>query len=154
MEPIPNKNYLEIVISNNNFITNGKLVYYYTDNELKLKNLKITNDTCLSNLLKENMECEFKENKNIEIKQIANNAIITKNIAQTEILHNCHNFKITIVGNNILKFENCKIIINNVKYENFVYNDNFIIPNFKNISIKNIIGNYSTETLHINITYV
>lgn len=53
------------------------------------------------------------------------------------------------MGSNLLRFENCKLVINNIKYENFVAYDNFIIPSFSNITINKIVMNYSTEEIHL-----
>lgn len=151
VEPIPNKNenHLEIVTSHTNFLTNEKQNYENINGTTEFKDLKIINGSCICNILKGDPECNFRENNNIEIRQITNNIVITKNIPYTQIIHNCHNYTLNIIGNNLVRFENCNIKINNLEYKNFVYYDNFIIPNFNNVSIKNIVMNYSAEEIHV-----
>lgn len=149
IEPIPNKNNLELVTPYDQFIRDDNFNYEYINGTIKFKDLKIIKDNCISNIFKENPKCNFKENKNIEIKQIHNNIVITKNIPYTQVSHNCNNFTLNVMGSNLLRFENCKLVINNIKYENFVAYDNFIIPSFSNITINKIVMNYSTEEIHL-----
>lgn len=149
IEPIPNNNNLELATFYKEIITDGNINYENLNGTIKFKELKEIKDSCIQNIFKDKPECNFKENKNKEIKQITNNIIVTKNIPFTHVIHNCHNYSINIIGNNLIRFENCKIEINNVNYENFLYYDNFIIPNFKNITIKNIVSNYSAEAVHL-----
>lgn len=147
VEPVPNRNKLELDIDNKSFIIKGKELYEDTGNTVVRKNLKLFRNSC--QIFKDNAQCNFKKNENLEIKQITNNIVITKNIPNTIVKHNCNKFEIILSGNNLIKFENCKININNITYENFVNEDNFVIPNFNNVSIKNILTNFSIADLHL-----
>lgn len=150
IEPIPNLNYLELSTMYKSIITDGKTNYVDKNKILKKDDLIVINNECILNIFKKNTTCNFVKNANTEIKQLTNNIVILKNINKTEIEHNCNDFKLEISGNYAIKFENCIIKINNVKYENFMYYENFIIPNLSNVKIKNIELNFSTKEIHAN----
>lgn len=147
VEPIPNRNNLEIYLPNKTFITNNNNLYEDTKTIILKKNLIIVDNSC--NILKNYMNCTYRENQSVEIKQITNNIIITKNIPKTKIIHNCSRFEVYLQGNDLMKFENCVIRINEIIYENYVIEDNFVIPNFNNITIKNIVKTITMEELKL-----
>lgn len=149
MEPIPNKNKLELDTPYRELILSNDTWYQYTEEIIIMKkHLKIIKDQCIENILKDNPLCNFIINESVEIKQLTNNIVITKNILKTKLTHNCNMYNVTLYGNTVINFENCQININNNIYENININENFILPIFKDVKIKNITLNISLSELH------
>lgn len=107
--PIPDKNHNELKI-------NEEENYASKDNEIyRLQNNKIIleNNECIRNLMNNNKtNCQYIENILPHITFSEPNIIITKNLETTEIEQNCNKLRIKIKGNNIIRFNNCKIKIN------------------------------------------
>lgn len=142
IEPIPNNGpeKLQIVTPFEYILTNNNNVYLLPDkNNNVLKHLKEVTDQCIGNIHKQKLfNCVYKKNTVEEIKQITPNIIITKNSHHSQIIQNCYEpNEIILTSNNIIKFENCKIAINNIVFKNRfkTYYDHVILPN----TIKEII---------------
>lgn len=155
IEPVPNRQNLQIETPYEYVIVNNKEVYQAPEKpEYTVKNLKAITDSCIGNILNnKKLECNYEENMNEEIKQITQNIIITKNLNKTTLFHTCNQPNdIAIHKNNIIKFENCKLSINNIRFENKVtkYYEHFILPNpIKVIEIKTP-KNLTLTTVHNN----
>lgn len=147
--PIPNKNNLELETNIDKIIVNKNNVYYYSNNK-EIKKLKRIKEKCIKNILKSKLtNCNMVKNSKIEIKRINKDVIITKNLNETELTHNCNNHALKIKKHNIIKFKNCSIKINNVTFsnENIKHIETLVLPNIvkeirykepENISISQI----------------
>lgn len=146
--PMPNKNNLELHNSINTVVTCKNEVYEFT-NTNKIKNLKPTNDKCISTILTKNpTECKMITNTKPEIIEIELDIIITKNLNETKVDHNCNNHELTISGNTVIKFKNCKVTILNKTCSNIETRETLVLPNIiKNISYKDV-THLTLENLH------
>lgn len=104
----------------------NKNVYFTSKNKKELQPVK---DHCIENLFKENMNCHYEQNLIEEIVEIGNNNIIVKNINIQTLQQTCNDLNIVLKGNYLIKFENCKIIINDTPYIRNTYLYEPIVPN-------------------------
>lgn len=107
--PIPDKNNNELKINEeDNYALKDDKIY-------RLKNNRITleKNECIKNLMNNNKtNCQYIKNTLPHITFSEPNIIITKNLQTLEIEQNCNKLKIKIKGNNIIRFNNCKLKIN------------------------------------------
>ena len=106
--PIPDGDNRELVLSLD--------VDYIRKNEklFKLENHKIKplNDPCLENLLNDKLSnCTFKTNKETSVTFVQPNMVLTKNLDQITVYQNCNDLNVSIYGNNLLTFSNCRLKI-------------------------------------------
>lgn len=154
VEKIPNKNNeLELNIEPTKVLICNKEIFKYISNYYVMKTDLIKfNDTCISNLLNnKEMVCEFRKNTKSEIKIILNNIVITKNLYPSLIYNNCSvQNEIKISGNNLIKFSDCGISLNEIKVENYEKEyRNKVLPFFdREIIIKNNSNPFNLEQIH------
>lgn len=117
----------EIIVDENNNVYMGNVKDNYKNNLIEIK------DECIRSIFKsKNVYCNMKDfNENI-INEIKDGLVITKNIKETKINHNCNKSNITVIGTKLIKFENCKIEIDNITYTNnaIKIKDHLILPNY------------------------
>lgn len=119
IEPIPNFNKKQLYKEENvNYITNNNTIFVKDNEESKLR---IPLDNCIANILNnQKTSCKFIDFTNSAIAQLTDNIIVTKNLIKTKITHDCNFRKYEIVfGNNIIKFYNCTVMINNITFSAF-----------------------------------
>lgn len=106
---IPDKNHNELKINEEeNYTLMDNIIYKLQGNKIVLEN-----NECIRNLMNNNKtSCQYIKNILPRITFIEPNIIVTKNLKNTEIEQNCNKLKIKIKGNNIIRFSNCKIKIN------------------------------------------
>ena len=63
-------------------------------------------------------KCQMQNFVKQEIKEISNGLIVTKNVEKMYLNQDCNKYNINIMGNNLIKFKNCIIKINESVYEN------------------------------------
>lgn len=156
VEPIPNHiNNLEIELNNKFVIINHNSTYLDNKNKnIRYKDLIKLKDGCLSKILEPRLlNCIYKKNNETLVYQVTSNIIITKNLKTTNAIHNCNEQQeLVLEGNNIIKFENCKIKIEEQEFLNMEkkYYENIILPNSKkNISITEITNNFTLKEIHL-----
>lgn len=142
IEQIPNNKNMSLDIDSNVIISDkNNTAYYFPVKENLKKNLIEIKDNCVSKIVKvsESASCNFCEYKEQEIKEVSLGIILTKNILNTKITHNCNNLNISIEGNKLIKYENCKIKINENIYDNVLRKiyENIVLPNFLTKVIEN-----------------
>lgn len=153
IEPMPNKNKLQLISPYESVLTSNKEIYEMPNkNENEIRYLKSVTDQCISNIFNnKRMHCSYEDNYNEEIKQITSNILVTKNLNQTKLVNTCHQpYEIFISQNNIIKFENCKLQIKNIKFENKImkYYEHVILPNtVKEIEVRTP-NKFSLEEIH------
>lgn len=137
--PIPNKNNLELSTNIKEVITCKNKIFEYTKDN-KIKNLHKITDKCINTILTKNPEnCRMRSNFEQIIQRITQDIVITKNLNDSKISHNCNSHEIHISGNNLIKFKNCKITISNISYSNVEVKETLLLPNIvKNISFTDI----------------
>lgn len=130
-------NHTELNFDMNRKLTNVDKQMY----EVKGSKIKYLDNKCIRNLLNKNeTDCEFIINNRKEIRFIEPNFIITKNIDETTIRQTCNNLELKIKNHNLIFFSNCKILINEITFESFNYNENFLyVPYAKDITNKTLI---------------
>lgn len=129
--PIPNKDNLELDTAIDKMIVYKNNVYYYTEKR-EIKKLQEIKEKCIKKILKNKLtDCNMVKNSKQEIVKNNKDIVITRNLKETELKHNCNNHRITIKGNNVIKFKDCKIKLNNVTFSNtntrFI--ETIILPN-------------------------
>lgn len=146
--PIPDDDDKELVLSLNvDFVKkNGKIL------ELENKKIKPLYDSCLENLLNNELSnCTFRTNKETSISFVPPNMVLTKNLQTTTITQNCNDLNISITGNNLVTFSNCKLKIGSFQSESKIHNPQInIIPFVKNS--ENLIKNNKDYITKIELT--
>lgn len=154
IEPIPdiNKkallvNYSEILVDQHN------TAFEFPVKDDFKKNLIPIKDNCINDIINSKEAYCKKQILDIEvIKLITEGIIITKNLNKTILKQNCNNLNLSLSGNYLIKFNNCKIELRNVKYENKetkIY-DKIILPNFvTKIKEEKVIENIKLEELYL-----
>lgn len=172
IEPMPDKNDKSIYLENYSILVDYKNdIYYINPKDNLKKNLIKRDDKCIENIIKfKEANCVMKNYSKEEIKEILPGMIITKNIVKTNLSQTCNNYNISIFGNNLIRFENCRIKIKDLVFENFYtkIRDNIILPHFitkvvenktlnfielEDIHVKNIVNNRKKITEIENKTY-
>lgn len=162
--PFPSRdNHFELNFDMNKKLTNIDNLLY----EIKGSKIKFLENKCIRNLLNKNeSECEFIVKHEKEIHFIEPSFIITKNINETILKQTCNDLELRIKNHNVIFFSNCKISINELVFESFNDNNNFLyVPYVNDIVNKTLIELPNTTlselklTLHKmktgnNITYV
>lgn len=81
-------------------------MYYPNPDAPKL--LKVE-DLCIRHLLSNDLNCNFEYNEEVEIKQLAETIIITKNLKELKVNRTRTQQQIKIKGHNLIRFNNCTI---------------------------------------------
>lgn len=148
--PFPNSNHEQLDTENKEIIVQNCSIYNSNDNVVIKKDLKPHINYCIRNLFNSNNTCTFKSSNVSVIEQVFNNLIITKNIPITKIEQNCIDEEITIKGNNVIKFGNCKIKIGNQIFVNKIekFKSNVIILT-NHLNLTNKVKKITLEELHL-----
>jgi len=122
--------------------------------EIKDSKIIEIRDFCIKNLLNNNVtNCNFQQNFEKQIEFLDPNIIIAKNQDEITLNQNCSNLAIKIKKNSIIHFENCYVVINNVKFASFNENEKLlIVPYVNEIVNKTVLPNTSLRELKINVT--
>lgn len=127
---IPNKSKEEIIIPNENILLFENQVYI--DNKIRyIKQLKEA-DKCSKSLMKKKYEyCTKQIINNYQIIEVTPNILLIKNAKNSELI-DCNNKSHILNNNYIVRFSNCTLYMNNVKFSNKenIIDNNIIIPNY------------------------
>lgn len=148
--PFPNKNYEQLDIQNEEIIVENNNVYINSKEVISKKKLVRHKNDCIRNIFSKTNTCKLRINNITTIENIFDNVIITRNLPLLELSQNCIDRSITIKNNNIIKFSNCKIIIDNNVFQNKIekFTNSILIP-IVHTNFTKIINNLTLETLHI-----
>lgn len=146
--PFPNSKNEQLSIENEKVIISKEHVFNFNFNIINKNQLKYHKNKCIRNLLSNQSTCNFVLNKEKIVEEVETGIIITKNIGLTQMKNDCSNQEIVLKGNNLIKFSNCKITINNSKFVNIIekVESHIIIPSL-NFSLIKIIENVTLENL-------
>lgn len=147
-EPIPNKENKSLYLEENQILIDKENNIFHANlSSNSIKTLRKFNDHCIENIIKNKKpECIFRKFELYEVKEIKQGFILFKNYFGN-ITHDCtHENNEKLSGTFILKFENCKITVENITY----YNDKI---NFKeNFILSHLITDIKeNKTLHVDL---
>lgn len=148
--PSPNGQNEELSINLQSVIIKNNEIFENNENPVLKKNLKQHSNKCLRNLLRnKNNKCEYKINENEIIISITEDMIITKNLPEITLKQNCIQREIIIKGNNLIKFNNCNLEINDLQFTNYLreFKESMIIPSL-NVNLTKIVENITLTNIH------
>jgi len=132
IEPIPNYQKKTVFLEKNIvLVDDNNNIYEEIVKDNLRKNLIQIKNVCISNILKfPTANCIMKINENVEIKEIKQGMIIIKNSLNMKLIQTCNKYNLTLTGNYLIKFENCKINKGELTFENYFTKliDNVILP--------------------------
>ena len=120
-----------LIIPIEKFLTCNQTVF--VDDYVRRK-LRESKDQCLKQIFENQISnCEFEVNNSSGIANSIEGLVITWNFDYLKIYHNCSSYlpqEIVIKGNDIIKFTNCSIRLNNNVFENRFreFKDHLLIP--------------------------
>lgn len=127
IQPVPNKNGMEIYLKDREYLTKNGVLYTNTN---ELDDLKRIEDNCIEYIFKEDdMHCTYKKNKKKIVIEVDTNIIFAINMLNEQIEQDCNQIPINLTGNYIIKIENCKIKLMKRWYDRNLYGENIILPN-------------------------
>lgn len=134
IEPIPTIENKTLSLEENTYLMDeNKLLYSkIVKDNLKRNLIKIENG-CLNKIVKsENATCKMEKCNSEIIKEISPGLLIIKNNQKTSITQNCNNENLKLFRNSLIKFENCKLLIENNTYTNaFIkIKDHVLFPHY------------------------
>lgn len=150
--PVTNNDFEEIFIENNNNIILFKNQIFLDNDDLYIKNLKLTKG-CINSLMNEKYDyCRKIINKNFELIEILPNLILVKNAKNVTLFNDCNHVKYKLFQNYLVTFNNCTIRINDVVFSNKekLVENHLTIPNF--VKINNV--EFETNIEKINLKQI
>lgn len=152
--PSPNSKKEQLDVEIIKVIVNKKEIYEYQEQVQKRKTLKYHSNTCIRNLLKENNTCHFKINNLEKIVEINEEIVVLNNFPKVKIIQNCIDQEIFVKDNVIIKFNNCKISINNLNFSNIreENKENIVIPLLIKTNLTKIVTNFTLREIHSVVT--
>lgn len=152
IEPIPNFNGTQLYPNSDNLILNSETNVLYVKDSIEESKLSKPSD-CISHLLTNTkINCTFMQSHKPSITQLTENIIITKNLNKTALSHNCEqNQNIVIIGNNLIRFSNCNIILNNHTYSSVkkAYYEHILLPYVNENINSSVTPEITLESLNI-----
>ncbi|XP_058979929.1 uncharacterized protein LOC131803044 [Musca domestica] len=125
IQPIPNKEKMQINIAEKLYITKDNKIYYDVN---ETPNLREVEDDCISNLFNYKlMKCHYIQNTKPKVVEIGLNIIIAINTNQI-VNHTCNKYPLKLSGNHMLIIENCKVKLDKW-YNKVMFQNMLIIPN-------------------------
>lgn len=129
--PVPNENNEEIVIPERN-ILHYKNKTYVDKGTRNIKQLEETSQ-CTKNLVGKSYEyCKKTINTNYVIEEITVNTLLITNAKNASLKGNCNNQTLVLNKNYIIRYSNCTLQIDDVKWSNKEITSKYetIIPNY------------------------
>lgn len=131
-EPLPNAMNKSLILSQYEILVDNDNIIYDTNIKENLeKNLLKLENKCIENILKfQEAHCALETLKESLVIEIVPGVIILKNF-NDKITHNCNKLDIRQKGTFLIKFENCRVNISNITYNNvnIKIHETFILPN-------------------------
>lgn len=142
VQPVPNSDGFQIVLDKKVFITDNSKIYEYNQEILLYESkLEETKNKCIKNIFHTNKFCAVEKMDEEEIDVINDGLLILKNMKNASIIQNCNDIDYTVYKNNLIRFSNCFIQINNIKFSNefYTFKELLTLPN-----------NYKSENITFN----